>query len=77
MIDIAKQLDTIVMAGLLERDADDNVFSETNDFRGFVEETGAENLQELLEASAAFATFIEDQGNNGRLAVKRRKVLIA
>ena len=54
------------------QDAEDNVFSESNDFRGFVEDAGAEDLQELLEASAAFGTFVEDQGNNSRPQIMAR-----
>ncbi len=49
-----------------------NIFGAADDFSGYVAETGAEGVQELLEASAAFGTLVEGQPFNSRPQIMQR-----
>ena len=49
-----------------------NLFSEGSDFQGYVAESGAEGIQELLEASLAYGTLVEGADNNSRPHIMRR-----
>ena len=51
---------------------DDNIFGAAEDFSGYVAETGADGVQDLLEASAAFGTIIEGQPFNSRPQIMQR-----
>lgn len=49
-----------------------NMFSDADDFKGYIAETGAEGIQELLEASLAFGLFVEGNKFNSRPQIMKR-----
>ncbi|KMW60735.1 CPN protein [Candidatus Rhodobacter oscarellae] len=49
-----------------------NIFSNADDFKTYVAETGAEGTQEVLEASLAFGLFVEGAQFNARPQIMRR-----
>jgi len=49
-----------------------NYFSEATDFTGYVADTGAEGVQELLEASLAFGLYVEGAEFNSRPQIMKR-----
>jgi hypothetical protein len=53
-----------------------NLFSESEDFKKFVADSGAEGMQELLEASAAFGSQVEGEADNSRPQILRRVIQI-
>ena len=55
-----------------EEQAAGNLFTDGSDFQGYVAESGAEGIQELLEASLAYGTLVEGADNNSRPHIMRR-----
>lgn len=53
-----------------------NYFTDAGDFKGYVAETGAEGIQELLEASLAFGLHVEGAKFNSRPQIMMRMLTL-
>ncbi|MCG6903889.1 MAG: hypothetical protein LJE68_14540 [Rhodobacter sp.] len=54
--------------------AAENHIPDSGDFKGYVAETGAEGIQEILEASLAFGIFVEGAEFNSRPQIMKRMI---